>query len=116
MVLAAACGVVVPMMSGRALAHTVVTLGKLDSIPGVRKLHILRYIQLMLSDVGCRLRVHKAEIAPADKTLYALRDVTSTFESILLIIAWLMSTKIAVGIDSLLLDVMAGRGGLLPTP
>ena len=112
--LVAACGVAVPMMSGRGLGHTGGTLDKLEAIPGFRTNLSLPEAKAQLQRLGAVLIGQTPEIAPADKRLYALRDVTATVEAIPLIAASIMSKKLAEGLTGLVLDVKHGSGAFLP--
>lgn len=113
---AAACGLVVPMVSGRGLGHTGGTIDKLESIPGYQAEQSVEQFKKLLSEVGCAIIGQTAQIAPADKKLYALRDVTATVNSIPLITSSIMSKKLAEGIEGLVLDVKVGRGAFMKTP
>jgi pyrimidine-nucleoside phosphorylase len=112
--LVAACGVAVPMMSGRGLGHTGGTLDKLESIAGFRTDLTLAQAKAQVERLGCALIGQTGEIAPADRKLYALRDATATVESIPLISASIMSKKLAEGLTGLVLDVKRGSGAFLP--
>ena len=111
--LAAEMGMVVPMMSGRGLGHTGGTLDKLESIPGFRTRVPLDEFNGVLGRIGCAMIGQTEEIAPLDRRLYALRDVTATVPSLPLITASIMSKKLAEGLDGLVLDVKVGRGAFL---
>jgi pyrimidine-nucleoside phosphorylase len=110
--LVAAAGLVVPMISGRALAHTGGTLDKLEAIPGFRTNLTIAETKAQLNEIGVALIGQTAELCPADKKIYALRDATGTVHAIPLITASILSKKLAEGIDALVLDVKAGRGAI----
>jgi pyrimidine-nucleoside phosphorylase len=112
--LVASLGVAVPMMSGRSLGHTGGTLDKLESIPGFRTAMSLDEARAQIERIGCAMIGQTAEIAPADRKMYALRDATATVESIPLIAASIMSKKLAEGLTGLVLDVKRGSGAFLP--
>ncbi|MBV9404564.1 MAG: thymidine phosphorylase, partial [Acidobacteriaceae bacterium] len=111
--IAAAAGVIVPMISGRALGHTGGTLDKLESIPGFRTDLTVDEFRGLLAEHGLAFIGQTPEVAPADGKLYALRDATSTVESIPLIASSIMSKKLAVSLDALVLDVKVGSGAFM---
>jgi thymidine phosphorylase len=106
----AACGGIVPMISGRGLGHTGGTLDKLDSIPGYRTTVTRDQLEAALRKAGCAIVGASGEIAPADRRLYAIRDVTATVESIPLICASILSKKLAAGLEAMVLDIKVGNG------
>jgi thymidine phosphorylase len=111
----AACGVAVPMISGRGLGHTGGTLDKMEAIPGVEPKVSENLLRRIVGEVGCAIAGATAEIAPADRRLYAIRDVSGTVESIDLITASILSKKLAAGLEGLVLDVKCGSGAFMKT-
>ena len=110
----AACGGIVPMISGRGLGHTGGTLDKLDSIPGYRTQPDEALLRRAIDEAGCAIIGQTGDLAPADKRLYAIRDVTATVESVPLITASILSKKLAAGLQGLVLDVKTGSGAFMP--
>ncbi|AZL58629.1 thymidine phosphorylase [Tabrizicola piscis] len=111
-----ACGAYVPMISGRGLGHTGGTLDKLEAIPGFRTGLTEEALRRQISGVKCAIVAAGADLAPADKRLYAIRDVSGTVESVDLITASILSKKLAAGLEALVLDVKCGSGAFMKTP
>lgn len=111
----AACGAYVPMISGRGLGHTGGTLDKLEAIPGYKTDISVTEMRKIVGDIGCAIISATGQIAPADKRLYAVRDVTGTVESIDLITASILSKKLSAGLENLVLDVKVGSGAFMKT-
>ena len=109
----AACGVAVPMISGRGLGHTGGTLDKLDAIPGYDTTPDIGTFQRIVADAGCAIVGPTDDLAPADRRLYAIRDVTATIDSVALITASILSKKLAAGLDGLVMDVKSGNGAFM---
>ena len=112
--IAAACGCYVPMISGRGLGHTGGTTDKIESIPGYNATPDFALFKKVVKSAGCAIIGQTAELAPADRRLYAIRDVTATVESVALITASILSKKIAAGLQTLVMDVKFGTGAFMP--
>ena len=112
----AACGGFVPMISGRGLGHTGGTLDKFDSIPGYNTIPDPTLVRQIVREVGVAIIGQTAQLAPADKRVYGIRDVTATVESVAMITASILSKKLAAGLDALVMDVKQGSGAFMPTP
>jgi thymidine phosphorylase len=113
--IAAACGCYVPMISGRGLGHTGGTTDKAESIPGYNATPDFDHFRKVVRDAGCAIIGQTTDLAPADRRLYAIRDVTATVESVPLITASILSKKIAAGLEALVMDIKVGNGAFMPT-
>jgi len=114
--IAAACGCYVPMISGRGLGHSGGTTDKAEAIPGYNTAPDFATFRRVVKDVGCAIIGQTADLAPADRRFYAIRDITATVESVPLITASILSKKIAAGLDALVMDVKVGTGAFMKTP